>query len=75
MPVESPADFFVPPRAAYTAQVPRLFSISLRDNLLLGMPESGVDIAAAMRTAVMDGDLQVLEKGLDTMVGPKGVRY
>ena len=27
---------------------------SLRDNLLLGMPEGSVDIAAAMRTAVMD---------------------
>ncbi|MFQ5420834.1 MAG: ABC transporter transmembrane domain-containing protein, partial [Anaerolineae bacterium] len=35
--VENPAAFFVPPRAAYTAQVPRLFSDTLRNNLLLGL--------------------------------------
>src|SRR5205823_5419861 len=32
------AAFFVPPRTAFTAQVPRLFSDSLRDNLVLGRP-------------------------------------
>ena len=33
--VADPASFLTPPRCAYTAQVPRLFSMSLRDNLLL----------------------------------------
>ena len=37
-PVDDPDTFFVPPRCAYTAQVPRLFSDSLRDNILLGLP-------------------------------------
>jgi ATP-binding cassette subfamily B protein len=73
-PVTDPASFFVPPRSAYTGQVPRLFSYSLRENLLLGLPEDKVDIAGAMRRAVMDRDLENLEKGLDTLVGPKGVR-
>jgi ATP-binding cassette, subfamily B, bacterial len=72
--VEDPAAFFVPPRSAYTGQVPRLFSYSLRENLLLGLPEDKVDIPGAMRRAVMDRDLENLEKGLDTLVGPKGVR-
>ncbi|MCU0493575.1 MAG: ABC transporter ATP-binding protein/permease, partial [Chloroflexaceae bacterium] len=36
MAVADPASFFVPPRSAYTPQVPRLFSDSLRDNVLLG---------------------------------------
>ncbi len=67
-------DFMTPPRVAYTSQVPRLFSESLRDNLLLGMPEEHVDLQRAMRFAVMDADLPGLEKGLDTLVGPKGVR-
>jgi len=40
----------------------------------MGMPEDRVDIPAAMRAAVMDADLPMLEKGLDTLVGPKGVR-
>jgi len=72
--VDDLAAFMVPPRAAYTAQVPRLFSTTLRENLLMGMPEDAVDIPAAMRAAVMDADLPMLEKGLDTLVGPKGVR-
>ncbi|MBC8074513.1 MAG: ABC transporter ATP-binding protein [Chloroflexales bacterium] len=73
-PVDRPDDFFVPPRAAYTAQVPRLFSFSLRENLLLGLPEDQVDIPAAIRAAVMERDLATLEKGLETKVGPKGVK-
>ena len=34
-PVREPGDFFIPPRCAYTAQVPRLFSNTLRNNILL----------------------------------------
>jgi len=33
-----PATSLVPPRCAYTPQVPRLFSESLRDNVLMGLP-------------------------------------
>jgi ATP-binding cassette subfamily B protein len=72
--VDDLASFLIPPRAAYTAQVPRLFSTSLRDNLLMGMPEDRVDIPAALKAAVLDDDVPALEKGLDTMVGPKGVK-
>jgi ATP-binding cassette subfamily B protein len=72
--IDNLADFMIPPRVAYTAQVPRLFSNTLRENLLLGIPEGQVDLTIALRTAVMEDDLTVLEKGLDTLVGPKGVR-
>ena len=34
--VDEPADFFVPPRTAYTSQAPRLFSETLRDNIEMG---------------------------------------
>ena len=34
--VDDPATFLVPPRVALTPQVPRLFSETLRDNLVLG---------------------------------------
>ena len=69
-----PATFFTPPRSAYTPQVPRLFSESLRDNILMGLPETGADLAAALRAAVLGADIVTLEAGLDTMVGPRGVR-
>jgi ATP-binding cassette subfamily B protein len=72
--VENPDSFLVPPRAAYTAQVPRLFSRTLRDNLLLGLPEDRVDLPGALRAAVLEDDVQALENGLETVVGPKGVK-
>jgi ATP-binding cassette subfamily B protein len=73
-PVTDPGSFFVPPRSAYTAQVPRLFSNTLRSNILLGLQKSDEQIAQAIRLAVMERDLEELEKGLDTMVGPRGVK-
>ncbi len=72
--VAQPAAFFVPPRTAYTAQVPRLFSDTLRQNLLLGLPETQVDLPDAIAAAIMADDVAQLENGLDTMVGPKGVK-
>ena len=71
-PVADPATFFVPPRAAYTQQVPRLFSQSLRDNILLGLPDDR--LGHALHTAVLEPDVATLEAGLDTVVGPRGVR-
>lgn len=73
-PVEQPADFFIPPRAAYTAQVPRLLSTTLRDNLLLGLPVDQVQLDEALQCAVMEPDVATLEQGLETLVGPKGVK-
>jgi ATP-binding cassette subfamily B protein len=72
--VDNPAAFFVPPRSAYTPQIPRLFSERLRDNILLGLPEEEVDLAGAVDTAVLTPDIATLENGLDTVVGPRGVR-
>ncbi|MCP4427508.1 MAG: ABC transporter ATP-binding protein [Chloroflexi bacterium] len=72
--VTDPTTFFVPPHVAYTGQVPRLFSDSLRNNLLLGLPEDKVDVMGAMETAVLEQDLVEMEQGLDTLVGPRGVR-
>lgn len=72
--VENAGDFFVPPRCAYTAQVPRLFSTTLRENLLLGLPELEVDLERAITAAVLEKDVADLERGLETIVGPKGVK-
>ncbi len=66
--------FFTPPRSAYTAQVPRLFSNTLRNNILLGLDKSETDILEAVRLAVMERDLADLEGGLETKVGPRGVK-
>jgi ATP-binding cassette subfamily B protein len=72
--VDDPASFLTPPRVAYTPQVPRLFSESLRDNLLLGLPEERADLPFAIRAAVMEQDVAAMPDGLDTLVGARGVR-
>jgi ATP-binding cassette subfamily B protein len=72
--VEDPAAFFVPPRSAYTPQVPRLFSETLHDNLTLGQSIETAALARAIHAAVLEPDLTALENGLETMVGARGVK-
>ena len=72
--VRDPAAFFVPPRTAYTAQVPLLFSQPLRENILLGLPEDEVDLDRAIRSAVLEEGVSTLPEGLDSVVGPRGVK-
>src|SRR5205807_8957492 len=72
--VADPASLFVPPRSAYTPQSPRLVSESLRDNILLGVPAHAVDLERVVHAAVLERDLTDLEDGLDTLVGPRGMR-
>lgn len=72
--VEDPASFLIPPRTAYTPQVPRLFSDTLAENISFGRRLSGPDIERATRLAVLDDDIHRLERGLDTLVGSRGVK-
>lgn len=68
-----PATFLMPPYAAYTPQVPRLFSDTLRENITVGKEDSEFALERAIRLSVMDKDIQDLDKGLETFVGPRGV--
>jgi ATP-binding cassette subfamily B protein len=72
--IQNPAAFLVPPRVAYTPQVPLLFSESLKDNILMGIPEEQVDLDSALRVSVLEQDISEFEHGLDTMLGAKGVK-
>ena len=72
--IDDPGAFFVPPRSAFTPQVPRLFSATLRDNLLLGRADNPTALAAAIHAAVLEPDVAGLEHGFDTLVGPRGVK-
>lgn len=73
-PVDDPAAYLVPPRAAFTPQVPRLFSETLRANLLLGRPADDDAVRRAVEAAVLDQDVATLDAGLDTVVGRRGVK-
>ncbi|MEZ4870502.1 MAG: ABC transporter ATP-binding protein [Caldilineaceae bacterium] len=72
--VTDPAAFMVPPRVAYTPQTPRLFSESLRDNILLGVAADAQWLAKAVDQAVLVPDIAAMDQGLDTLIGPRGMR-
>ncbi|HEX3919151.1 MAG TPA: ABC transporter ATP-binding protein [Caulobacteraceae bacterium] len=71
--VEDPASFMVPPRSAYTGQAPRLFSESVRENVLMGLPPEEADLDAAIHMAILEDDLAGMQDGLGTLVGTRGV--
>lgn len=77
--IRDPAGFLIPPRCAYTPQIPRLFSETLRENILLGLPDtvgatSQSPLQSAIHSAVLEPDIAQMELGLNTVVGPRGVR-
>jgi ABC-type multidrug transport system fused ATPase/permease subunit len=71
--VEDLATFMTPPRCAYTAQAPRLFSETLRDNILMGAHADGAALTDAVALAAFDEDVAQFDAGLDTLVGTRGV--
>ena len=73
-PVEDPSTVLIPPLVAYTPQVPRLFSMSLRNNLDLGTGLTADDLAESIHIATMTRDINTMDEGLETMIGPRGVR-
>lgn len=72
--VADPASFMRPPRTAYTAQVPRLFSDTLASNIAMGSHVTHQGMHDAISLAILDPDVQSLEAGLDTAVGARGVK-
>jgi ATP-binding cassette subfamily B protein len=72
--VDNPAVFFIPPRSAYTAQLPHLFSDSMRNNILMGLPETQANLDKAISLAILGPDIAQWKDGLDTEIGAKGVK-
>ncbi len=68
------AQQLIPPRVAYTSQVPVLFSGTLRDNILLGLPDDPIKLEQAVKNAVLEQDLLGFEDGFETKIGSLGVK-
>ncbi len=69
--------FFAPPHASFLPQVPQLISDSLADNIVLGALESdnqSDELGRALRLAAVEGDVAEMPDGVDTLVGPRGLR-
>ncbi|AEI41124.1 ABC transporter ATP-binding protein [Paenibacillus mucilaginosus] len=72
--VEDPSEFFIPPHSAYTPQIPRLYSDTLQNNILLGMRADPARVGRAVHAAVLEEDLERLGAGMETVIGPRGVK-
>jgi ATP-binding cassette, subfamily B, bacterial len=72
--VEKADEVLVPPRVAYSPQIPNFFSASIEENMLLGMDKEKVDIDGSVFLAVMEEDIGNLPKGLYTTIGTNGVK-
>ncbi|HZR41838.1 MAG TPA: ABC transporter ATP-binding protein [Ktedonobacteraceae bacterium] len=72
--VADAAEFFVPPRVAYTPQIPHLFSDTLQANILLGQSEEKTDMQAAIYKAVLDQDVANFPQGAQTEIGTRGMK-
>ncbi len=72
--IEDRTTFLIPPRSAYTPQVPQLVSESLRRNITMGRPMTDQQVEESLSMAVMSHDVDRMEQGLATKVGSRGVR-
>jgi ABC-type multidrug transport system fused ATPase/permease subunit len=70
-PVTEPELFLRPNQVGYVAQLPRVLSGTVTDNIGLGHE---VDAASAVSTAQLDHDLAAAGAGLGLVIGHKGTR-
>lgn len=72
--IDDPAEYLKPPLVAYTSQVPILFSESVEENLKMGQTITQDNIDGSLALAQVDQDVHTFENGLETTIGPKGIK-
>ncbi|MEO1065390.1 MAG: ABC transporter ATP-binding protein [Actinomycetota bacterium] len=72
-PLDDRAAFLVPPNAAFLPQVPQLLSETLAENVLLGLAADD-ELLAALDLAQVELEVDAMRDGVDTRIGPRGVR-
>lgn len=69
-----PSKLLQPPQVAYTPQLPRFFSDTVRENLCLGVKSTESQIADAIHCAVLGPDLDGFSEGIETEIGTSGIK-
>jgi ATP-binding cassette subfamily B protein len=65
--------FLTPPNAAFLPQVPQLISDSVADNITLGtVPDDALEMS--LELAEVATDIAEMPGGVDTLIGPRGLR-
>jgi ATP-binding cassette, subfamily B, bacterial len=71
--IDDRASFLVPPNAAFLPQVPQLVSDSLAENIAFGEIDP-TELQQALALAALDQDVATMPDGVDTLIGPRGLR-
>ena len=58
---------------AYVEQEPLILSDSVRNNILFGLPLDQVRLAEVLEVCELKEDMRILQRGLDTHIGERGV--
>ncbi len=67
------AAFLIPPNAAFLPQVPQLISDSVADNIALGIVDDE-QLSLALELAAVRSDIDEMPDGVNTLIGPRGLR-
>jgi ATP-binding cassette subfamily B protein len=67
------AAFLIPPNAAFLPQVPQLISDSVADNIALGIADDE-RLSIALELAAVRADIEEMPDGVNTLIGPRGLR-
>ncbi len=68
------SETMTPPRIAYTPQLPKFFSASLKENLCLGLEATSEQMKRAVHSAVLEPDITGFSEGLDSPIGTNGIK-
>jgi len=69
-----PAKCFVPPAVAYAPQIGQLFSHTLRNNVLMGLPDDRLEGRSLAARSALETDLALMPDRWETLIGTRGVR-
>jgi len=72
--VTEPGAVLVPPRVAYVAQEPRVFSAAIDENVRLGVPIGDDELWSALVAAQVADDVRGFPHGVATRIGARGSR-
>jgi len=72
--IEDAGVMMKPPFLAYTPQIPRFFSASMRDNMTLGIQPTKDQEEQSIHCSVLSPDIAGLAEGLESPIGTNGVK-
>lgn len=72
--INQPEEMLIPPKVAYSPQIPHFFSTTVEENILMGIDSTKEEIEKSITLAVMEKDIEGLQNGMNTSIGTNGIK-